>query len=427
MTFDGANTLTYDAEGRAVSSTNGTSSGTYTYDGNGLRVISSSGSTTTVYIFSGGKVIAEYDNGAAPSSPSREYIYSGSQLLATVSGGATTYQHPDHLSVRLSTDSSGNVTRTFGHFPFGEAWYETGTASKWKFTSRVSGFVLANPELNKARDTESNNDYALARFYSNPVARFTSPDPLAGSLVNPQSLNRYAYTANDPIDFIDPLGLDTVCLQDIEGNPVSCYDSIEVTADAPSESPWGFGGGGQPHYAPLQDTPDLHGGGINFEWLKAQALKALLNPDCAKLFGGFKNAVTSLLSSSYNIYTAGEANPYPAQFPSSSWQSMTNFFTQPTAYGYTHWSSSRPGGIIFFAPRFGNFDPGFAPSPDLITQMTGFLHEQEHAANHSNLLDAQIDASPATYAADARKINQNCTVQQIPTQGSPLPGELTPQ
>jgi len=167
-----------------------------------LRVIRASASTTTVYIFSGGKVIAEYDNGAAPSSPSREYIYSGSQLLATISGGATTYHHPDHLSVRVSTDSSANVTRTFGHFPGacpersrrGEAWYETGTASKWKFTSYE-------------RDTESNNDYALARFYSNPTARFTSPDPLAGSLVNPQSLNHYAYTLGDPVNLIDPSGL----------------------------------------------------------------------------------------------------------------------------------------------------------------------------------------------------------------------------
>jgi len=34
--------------------------------------------STTVYIFSGSKVIAEYDNGAAVGSPSREYVYGGS-------------------------------------------------------------------------------------------------------------------------------------------------------------------------------------------------------------------------------------------------------------------------------------------------------------------------------------------------------------
>lgn len=39
------------------------------------------GSTTTVYIFSSAKVIAEYANGAAPSSPTREYIYAGGPLL----------------------------------------------------------------------------------------------------------------------------------------------------------------------------------------------------------------------------------------------------------------------------------------------------------------------------------------------------------
>src|SRR6266446_947237 len=120
MTNDGNNTLVYDAENRLLSAANGGSSGTYTYDGNSLRVSKSSGGTTTVYIFSGFRVIAEYDNGAAVSSPSREYIYAGSQLAATLSGGSATYHHADHISVRVSTDSSGNVARTFGHYPFGE-------------------------------------------------------------------------------------------------------------------------------------------------------------------------------------------------------------------------------------------------------------------------------------------------------------------
>ena len=97
MTYDWNNTLTYDAEGRAVTASNGGASGAYLYDGNSVRVKRcvpncTSPTTTTVYIFSGSKVIAEYDNGAAPGSPSREYIYSGSQLLATISGGATTYK-----------------------------------------------------------------------------------------------------------------------------------------------------------------------------------------------------------------------------------------------------------------------------------------------------------------------------------------------
>lgn len=42
----------------------------------------SSGGTTTVSIFSGSNVIAEYNNGAAPSSPTNEYIYAAGQRIA---------------------------------------------------------------------------------------------------------------------------------------------------------------------------------------------------------------------------------------------------------------------------------------------------------------------------------------------------------
>jgi hypothetical protein len=61
------------------------------YDGNGLRVVKSvQGGTTTATIFAGSWIIAEYDNGAAPESPSREYVYNGAGgdqmgLLAMIS------------------------------------------------------------------------------------------------------------------------------------------------------------------------------------------------------------------------------------------------------------------------------------------------------------------------------------------------------
>lgn len=170
------------------------------YDGNSLRVKKVAGSATTVYIFSGTKVIAEYQNGAAPSSPTTEYIYSGSQLLATVTSSTTTYHHTDHLSVRMTTDGTtgsptyGQKIGEQGHYPFGESWYAANTTTKWQFT----GYE---------RDSESSNDYALARYHVNRLGRFSSPDPLGGDPANPQSLNRYAYVTNDPGNLTDPLGL----------------------------------------------------------------------------------------------------------------------------------------------------------------------------------------------------------------------------
>jgi RHS repeat-associated protein len=193
MTNDGNNTLVYDAENRVLSATNGGSSGTYTYDGNSLRVKKASGSTTTLYIFSGTKVIAEYDNGAAPASPSREYIYSASKLLAKIDSTGTKYYHEDHLSNRLVTDSSGNALEQLGHYPFGESWYN---ASNDKL-------LFASYE----RDAESGNDYAMMRSYVNRLGRYSSSDPLNGSANSPQSLNRYTYVRNDPGNLIDPQGL----------------------------------------------------------------------------------------------------------------------------------------------------------------------------------------------------------------------------
>jgi RHS repeat-associated protein len=191
LTNDALHTYTYDGENRikTVDST----AATYTYDAGPLRIKKLVGSTTTLYIFSGSKVIAEYVNGAL----SLEYAYAGSQLLATVgpSDSFITYHHPDHLSARVQSDSTGAVVRYNGQFPFGETWYVAGpSADKWFFTSYE-------------RDSESQLDYAIFRGYNSRLGRFMSPDLLADTLFRPQSLNGYAYVLNDPVNFVDPLGL----------------------------------------------------------------------------------------------------------------------------------------------------------------------------------------------------------------------------
>jgi len=196
----GGATFTYDAQECNTGYT-GNGSATYTCDGNGLRVkkvVTGSNAVTTVYIRSGGQVLAEYDNGAATASPTREYLY-GNNLLATVtgssggSGGTIVYQHRDTLSPRLYTDANGNDIGEQGTYPFGESWYNNNSTSNWVYTSYE-------------RDAESGNDYALARSFASTEGRFLSPDPLEGHVGDPQSWNRYAYVENDPINLSDPSG-----------------------------------------------------------------------------------------------------------------------------------------------------------------------------------------------------------------------------
>ena len=61
----------------------------------------------------------------------------------------------------------------------------------------------------KERDNESGLDYFGARYFSGAQGRFNSPDPLlnSGRPWLPQSWNRYAYTLNNPLRYIDPKGL----------------------------------------------------------------------------------------------------------------------------------------------------------------------------------------------------------------------------
>jgi RHS repeat-associated protein len=171
-----------------------------TYDAAGLRVEKVTSGSTNVYVFAGGNVIAEYTPSAQTTAPTKEYVYLGGQLLATLdSSGTPTYRHPDLLSARVFTNNSGTSIGTYGHLPFGETWYSTGTVDKWKFTSYE-------------RDTDTSLDYARMRFDSARLARFGTPDPYAGSMVagDPQSWNRYTYARNEPVDFVDPLGLSSI-------------------------------------------------------------------------------------------------------------------------------------------------------------------------------------------------------------------------
>jgi RHS repeat-associated protein len=201
-------TSAYDGEECNTGYTGNGNTATYTCDGNHLRVekvVTGTNAVTTVYVRSGGQVIAEYDNGAAVTSPTREHLY-GNNLLAIVtgstggSGGTIVYQHRDTLSPRIYTDVNGNCVGDQGTYPFGELWYSNNDTSCTNTTS--TPWIFTSYE----RDTESGNDYALARSYANSQGRFLAPDPLEGVVGDPQSWNRYAYVENDPINLSDPSG-----------------------------------------------------------------------------------------------------------------------------------------------------------------------------------------------------------------------------
>jgi RHS repeat-associated protein len=212
---DGAHSYSYDAENRVVS-VDGGGTAQYGYDHRNWRVKKIAGAAIH-YIWERGQVIAEHD--ASTGAVQVDYVYAGGRMIAKVSGGSRQYFISDRLSVRMTLDSSGNVTGRQGHLPYGEDFAETGAQEKHHFTSYE-------------RDAESGLDYAVNRYDARSIGRFNQVDPIRGNTANPQSLNRYAYVANDPINSTDPQGL---CPAGTTPGPDGeCVVTLSVTESLPN-------------------------------------------------------------------------------------------------------------------------------------------------------------------------------------------------
>jgi RHS repeat-associated protein len=188
---------TYDAENRI----NGAAGYTYTYDDEGNRVEKSNGSSGTLYWYMSPGAVAESDLSGNLKS---EYVFFGGGRVARkdLPGSAVSYYFSDQLrTASVITDSGGNIKAESDYYPWGgELQLTNGDANHYKFTG-------------KERDTETGLDYFVARYYSNGLGRFITPDWADGpatapyaELSDPQSLNLYAYVRNRPTTLVDPNG-----------------------------------------------------------------------------------------------------------------------------------------------------------------------------------------------------------------------------
>jgi RHS repeat-associated protein len=159
-----------------------------------------SAQTSYLYDLSGNVVAEDYGTGWAPG-----YVYAGGQLIAEYKNGTTYFVHGNHLgSSSILTSVSGSVVDCNAFYPFGEQ----------DISICISSNSTSHKFTGDERDTETNLDHTWFRQYTSAQGRWMTPDPAGLAAVdptNPQSWNRYAYVFNDPLDFVDPLGLDGDC------------------------------------------------------------------------------------------------------------------------------------------------------------------------------------------------------------------------
>ncbi len=199
----------YDHEGHMTEASGGIVTGGpwyYLYDGTGARIAkcetptsspcASAAAGTLFWRDIAGNTLAESD---LSGNITKEYIYFAGQRTAWVdaSSGDVYYYYTDQIgSVRRITTQTGTPCYNADFTPYGQEIYDGATSCQQNY--KFAGYE---------RDSETGLDYAHARYYNSRLGRFTSPDPLSGGLGNPQSLNRYAYVVNNPVNNLDPSGL----------------------------------------------------------------------------------------------------------------------------------------------------------------------------------------------------------------------------
>ena len=209
--YDAAGNMTYNASGMYYSydqenRITGAGGYTYVYDGDGNRVEKTTGGsspTGTLYWYMSAGIVAESD---LVGNLQSEYVFFDGERVARRDGptgaGGMFYYFSDHLkTASVVTDASGTILNESDFYPWG---------GELQFVNNVSNHYKYGGH---ERDSETNLDYYGARYYGNALGRFLTPDWAAKATAvpyanfgNPQSLNLYAYTNNNPTTFGDPDG-----------------------------------------------------------------------------------------------------------------------------------------------------------------------------------------------------------------------------
>ena len=189
----GTTTYAYDYENRLTSITfpdSSTNSFIYYPDGRRLSKTEKSGAKIN-YFYDGLNTVVETDSGGTTVAR-----YTGVGIDDWISmdrGGSSYYYLKDALgSATGLTDTSENVVATYQYDAFGIIKSETGSVvNPYKFTGREY-------------DVESGLYYYRVRYYNPEVGRFLINDPNKEI----RGVNSYSYVGNNPINYVDPLGLD---------------------------------------------------------------------------------------------------------------------------------------------------------------------------------------------------------------------------
>ncbi len=190
---------TYDAANRLISVNGGRINSSFSYDGDGNRVSQAVGVGTYSYLNDVATALPVVLQESGPDG-NISYAY-GLGLISETSPAFDFFYHYDGLgSVVALTNPLGKLKAKYVYDAWGETLRSTpdhriGTKNKFRFTG-------------EALDPGTQLYYLRARYYDAAIGRFIARDPFSGfAALAANSLNGFVYAANNPVQYVDPLGL----------------------------------------------------------------------------------------------------------------------------------------------------------------------------------------------------------------------------
>jgi RHS repeat-associated protein len=195
----GGNTTTYtfDSQDRLTNISSPPLNFQYQYDGLFNRASKTDAGTTTKYLVDPNgflpQVIAEMDGAYNITS---YYVYDGMGLVAkmTPSGSIYFYHYNGSGNTIAMTDASGNMVNKYAYDEFGNLVNVQETVPNPFLFGGQYGVM----------DDDNGLLYMRARYYDPQVGRFINKDPIGYR----GGLNLFAYAGSNPLNWIDPLGLE---------------------------------------------------------------------------------------------------------------------------------------------------------------------------------------------------------------------------
>lgn len=328
-------TATWNDNNELTSYTTATVAETNTYNGDGLRVASTAGPIGSPQQNS---YIWDMTSGVPRllEDSTNIYVYSGTNTPVeqiNVSTGAPTYLITDNQgSVRATANAVGAVTGTISYDPWGDPRTRGGLSATTPFG--FTGSYIDTTGL----------EYLIHRYYDPSTGQFISQDPLLDMTRSP-----YGYSADDPINQSDPLGL-------CNSNPLS--PSFWINGNCISGLVGGPDGGGPETLGGVvKSVAGIAGaissvaavaatGGASILPAALEATDAATVAGYVQAFSGFADATVDCISTKYSacawdLDTVGVGylvSEHPGGFPGSLLAGLVTVAPNP----YDHESSDSP-------------------------------------------------------------------------------------